>query len=62
VWVALTSTTDLFALKTGLTGGITYSFKVRAYNKYGEGAFTEAVSVQTSQPPEVPLAPVVEIV
>jgi hypothetical protein len=61
-WVSLTQTTDLFALKTGLTGGVTYRFKVRAYNKYGEGPFTEEVSVQTSQAPETPAAPTVEIV
>ena len=61
-WVSLTQTTDLFALKTGLTGGVTYRFKVRAYNKYGEGPFTEEVSVQTSQAPETPVAPTVEIV
>lgn len=62
VWESLTSTSDLFALKTGLTGGTTYSFKVRAYNKYGEGDFTEVVTIQTSQAPEVPTAPTVEIV
>jgi hypothetical protein len=62
VWESLTSTSDLFALKTGLTGGTTYKFKVRAYNKYGEGAFTEEVSIQTSQAPAVPTSPTVEIV
>lgn len=47
-WTSLTTTTDLFYLKTGLTGGVTYKFKVRAYNKYGEGPFTAEVAVQTS--------------
>lgn len=48
-WVSLsTTTTDLFVNKNGLTGGATYSFKVRALNKYGYGDFTSAVSVQTS--------------
>jgi len=63
VWESLTSTTDLFALKTGLTGGTTYSFKVRATNKYPDaGAFTEVVTIQTSQAPAVPTPPTVEIV
>jgi len=35
---------------------------VRAYNKYGEGPFTAAVTVQTSQAPEQPVAPVLEVV
>ena len=51
-WVTLANTTDLFAVKTGLTGGVTYKFKMRAYNKYGEGPFTSEASVQTSQAPE----------
>lgn len=29
-WVSLTTTTDLFAVQTGLSGGVTYQFKVRA--------------------------------
>lgn len=51
-WVSLQTTTDLFAVKSGLTGGVTYQFKVRGRNKYGYGDFTAAVSVQTSQAPE----------
>jgi hypothetical protein len=61
-WVTLTETTDLFYVKTGLSGGVTYAFKVRAYNKYGEGPFTAEASVQTSQAPEQPAAPLVEVV
>jgi hypothetical protein len=47
-WVSLANTSSLFTLKEGLTGGVTYKFKVRAYNKYGEGDFTAAVTIQTS--------------
>jgi len=61
-WVSLATTTDLFVVKTGLAGGVTYQFKVRAYNKYGEGPFTAAVTVQTSQAPEQPAAPVLQVV
>jgi hypothetical protein len=51
-WVSLANTTSLFSVKTGLTGGTTYKFKVRGYNKYGEGPFTSEVTIQTSQAPE----------
>ena len=61
-WVSLANTTSLFTLKEGLTGGTTYKFKVRGYNKYGEGPFTAEVSVQTSQAPEQPAAPTLQVV
>lgn len=61
-WVSLATTPDLFTVKTGLTGGVTYKFKVRAKNKYGYGPFTATVSVQTSQAPEQPAPPVLEVV
>jgi hypothetical protein len=47
-WVTLANTTSLFTTKTGLTGGTTYKFKIRGYNKYGEGPFTSEVTIQTS--------------
>jgi hypothetical protein len=61
-WVSLANTSSLFTLKDGLTGGTTYKFKVRGYNKYGEGPFTAEVSVQTSQAPEKPAPPTLEVV
>jgi hypothetical protein len=61
VWISLSTTSSLNTVKTGLTGGVTYAFKVRAYNKYGAGPFTSAVSVQTSQAPEQPDAPVLVV-
>jgi len=49
-------------LVTGLTGGVTYSFKIRAYNKYGHGDFTTPeVSINTSQPPEQPAPPTLTV-
>jgi hypothetical protein len=60
-WESLANTTTLSATKTGLTGGQTYQFKVRAYNKYGEGLFTDPASVQTSQAPEQPAAPTLAV-
>lgn len=47
---------------TGLDGGTTYSFKLRAYNKYGHGDFTTPeVSINTSQPPAKPEPPVLTV-
>ena len=57
-WASLANTSSLTAPQTGLTGGATYSYMVRAYNKYGEGPFTSAISMQTSQAPDQPAAPV----
>jgi hypothetical protein len=62
VWVSLANTTALETVKTGLAGGTIYQFKVRAYNKYGEGLFTASASVNTSQPPETPAALTLEVV
>jgi hypothetical protein len=61
-WASLANTTALETVKTGLVGGTVYQFKVRAYNKYGEGLFTDAVSVNTSQAPDQPAAPTLEVV
>lgn len=61
-WVSLANTSALETVKTGLVGGTVYQFKVRAYNKYGEGLFTAPVSVNTSQAPDQPAAPTLEVV
>ena len=64
VWVSLaniTGATTLERLVTGLTGGTTYQFKVRAYNKYGEGEFFPSISLQTSQRPDKPVAPTIVV-
>jgi len=61
-WQTLANTTSLSTIKTGLSGGTTYKFKVRGYNKYGEGPFTSEVTIQTSQAPEQPVAPTLEVV
>jgi len=61
-WESLANTTALETVKTGLVGGTIYQFKVRAYNKYGEGLFTAPVSVNTSQAPDQPAAPTLEVV
>lgn len=42
-YVSLANTSSLSTDVTGLTGGTTYKFKVRGYNKYGEGPFTAEV-------------------
>jgi hypothetical protein len=61
-WASLANTSSLAATQTGLTGGATYSYMVRAYNKYGAGPFTSPISMQTSQAPDQPAAPVVVVV
>jgi len=62
-WVSLANTTAAETAYTvsGLEGGTVYSFKVRAYNKYGEGLFAAPVSVNTSQVPAQPAPPTVEV-
>lgn len=57
----MANTTALQYAVSGLSGGQTYAFQVRAYNKYGYGAFAASASVQTSQPPAQPDAPVVSV-
>jgi hypothetical protein len=61
-WASLANTSALEMVKDTLQGGTIYQFKVRAYNKYGEGLFTDAVSVNTSQAPAKPDAPTLEVV
>jgi len=61
-WASLANTSALEWVKDTLQGGTVYQFKVRAYNKYGEGLFTDAVSVNTSQAPAKPDAPTLEVV
>lgn len=58
-----TTTTNLEYTVTGLTGGTTYTFKVRGLNKYNDpGAFSSVSSVLTAQAPDAPAAPIVELV
>ena len=44
-WTSLTLTSSLTYTELGLTGGITYSFKIRGINKYGQGAFSSVVAI-----------------
>ena len=46
---------------TGLTGGKTYQFKVKAVNIYGEGTFSPILSVVASDFPDKPGIPSVTI-
>jgi titin len=48
-------------IATGLTPGKTYTFKVKAVNGYGEGAFSQTAAVLTAQRPDTPTAPQSEI-
>ena len=60
--MTLANTTALSYSVSGLSGGQTYAFQVRSYNKYGYGAFTASASVSTSQAPAQPVAPTVTVV
>jgi hypothetical protein len=46
---------------TGLTGGTTYKFKVRARNVYGSGLFSSELSVLASDIPGTVAIPTVTI-
>ena len=45
----------------GLTGGVTYRFKVRAKNRYGAGAFSTELAVLASDRPDAVAIPSVSI-
>jgi hypothetical protein len=42
---------------TGLTGGVTYLYKVRAKNQHGAGLFSSEVTALAAQVPDAPAAP-----
>ena len=46
---------------TGLTGGTTYKFKVKARNIYGDGQFSSELSVLASDKPDKVDIPTVSI-
>ena len=48
-------------IATGLTPGVTYSFKVAAKNGYGVGDYSEPVAVLAAQRPDTPVAPTTTI-
>ena len=45
-------------MATGLTGGVTYRFKILATNVYGDGLSSETLDVVAAQVPPIPDAPV----
>ena len=49
-----TSTATSFLRTSGITGGLTYRFRVRARNKYGYGSFSDVISVVTALAPTAP--------
>ena len=51
-----------YANMDSLVGDGIYIFKMRAYNKYGDGLFTAATIVNTSQVPDAPAAPILTVV
>jgi hypothetical protein len=52
---------DIHALSytvTELQQGLTYQFKVQAYNDYGYSVFSNIISILTAQVPAQPVAPI----
>jgi hypothetical protein len=49
-----TSTALSFLRTAGITGGLTYRFRVRARNKYGYGSFSDVLTVVTALAPTAP--------
>ena len=52
--IQLYSGTGTTHSESGLTGGLTYQFKVRAVNIFGEGTFSSTISVVAGQVPDAP--------
>jgi hypothetical protein len=50
-----------FYLKTGLTAGTAYQFRVYGQNKYGNGPVSNAVTITAGQTPSVPAAPTTSV-
>jgi hypothetical protein len=42
---------------TGLTGGVTYLYKVRAKNLHGDGPYSSDLAALAAQVPDAPAAP-----
>lgn len=50
-FVTLVTASATTYTKTGLTGGTTYQFMVRAINVYGNGAFSQILTVIAAEAP-----------
>jgi predicted phage tail protein len=59
--ISLTTTTSTSYSATGLTGGLSYGFKVRAINAYGNGAFSTVSTIVAGQAPSTPSTPTVTL-
>jgi hypothetical protein len=60
-WEELTDSLRTDWQVTGLTGGVSYKFKVRANNIYGYGIFSEEYTVEAADVPGRPELPVVSL-
>jgi hypothetical protein len=54
VGVSPYTTSTSFTVTSGVTGGGSYQFRVRAKNKYGWGNFSTTVSILAATPPSTP--------
>ena len=53
-WATHLTTGSTSATSTGLTGGVTYAYRVAARNKYGAGAYSPETSVLAAEAPDAP--------
>lgn len=50
-----------FLVATTLTAGNTYTFRVYATNKYGDGPASSTITITAGQAPDVPSPPVTSV-
>ena len=57
VWATVATTSSTTATISGLSGGLTYQFRVYADNKYGDGLVSTDISAIPAVAPDTPAAP-----
>ena len=58
-WTQLVITQNTYYNLTGLSDGLSYNFKIRSYNKYGAGAYSQIKLITTKLSPDQPNSPTI---